>query len=602
MRLSEQQRLEFIRRPAEKGGVMRGKIVPLIMSCLIVAALLASCAPPETPKPTPAPTVPKPAPTPTPIPAPAPAVGPKYGGTLVPVLFQQMLSSPNLVQVGTFISYASSYVYERLGVGDWAKGPAGTNEISWIHYTYTPYVRGALAESWEMPDPLTYIFHLRKGVRFHDKPPVSGREVTADDVVYSFQRLVKHTEIAFEARDKIKSARAVDKYTVEFKANKIDSELMGELQLANWVHPREMVEKYGETSADVNAVCGTGPFIMTDFVSGSAVTYKKNPNYWGRDELHPGNQLPYIDTVKFLMILDISTRLAAIRTGKVDYLQRLSPVDAESLKQTSPQLKWAKELNEIATPKFNFRMDKEPFKDRKVRLALAMAIDRNAIVKDYLKGEGFAFSYPFLATWKEVYTPLEELPASTREQFEYNPEKAKKLLAEAGYPKGFKTEIIADVLYVERVQIFQAYWAAIGVDCKINVVDKATWNNLTYGKTYPQMSAGTAGSVSSYGVMNYKRTGHYYNYEMYSDPAVDKKLDEILATFDETKKNKMLKDLQVYYLDAVSMIAFPADNLYAFWQPWVKNYHGEQCLGRLNYGGVAARVWIDQELKKAMGH
>jgi ABC-type transport system substrate-binding protein len=107
-----------------------------------------------------------------------PTGGPQYGGTLV-LGSVQILKSLDVEAAGTDILYVDSYVYEKLGVGNWAKGPAGTNEWSWFHYTYTPiqYLKGALAESWEQPDPMTVIFHLRKGVRFHNKPPVNGREV-----------------------------------------------------------------------------------------------------------------------------------------------------------------------------------------------------------------------------------------------------------------------------------------------------------------------------------------------------------------------------------------------------------------------------------------
>jgi peptide/nickel transport system substrate-binding protein len=526
---------------------------------------------------------------------------PKYGGQLTYVITGQAFSSPQMIQVGTQIGYINSFAYERLVMGDWAKGPEGTNQWSFFHYTYVPpqYLTGALAESWEQTDPVTFIYHLRKGVRFQNKPPVNAREVVADDIVYSYYHYQAHPELAITTE--IASVSAVDKYTVKYVTKRINSELGSGQILGDWVHPKEMVDKYTETSADVAAVCGTGPFQMTDFVSGSSFSYKRNPDYWGHDEVNPQNQLPYVDTLKLLTIIDPTTRLSALRTGKLDYIQNVASLDAASLMQTNPDLKWYRELNYIASPKINMRMDKIPFSDRRVRLALAMSVDRNSIVKDYLKGDGVILSYPIMATWTDQYTPLEQLPASTQEQFKYDPVKAKQLLADAGYPGGFKTEIIVDAAFVERVQIFQAYFLAIGVDMKINVVDRATWNNLTYGKTYPAMSAGSAGSVSPYGVMSYKKTGQYYNYEMYTDPKVDAWLDQVVAEFDLAKKNAILKEMQAYYLDAVPMIAFPSENIYAFWQPWMKNYRGENILASLNQGGIAARVWIDQDLKARMG-
>ena len=143
---------------------------------------------------------------------------------------------------------------------------------------------------------------------------------------------------------------------------------------------------------------GTGPFILTDYVSGSAITFIRNPHYFGKDPLHSQNQLPYLDGVKMLIIPDISTYLAALRTGKLDMLPAVSWEDAASLIKTNPDLKYN---TRYQTPTFPVgRVDKQdlPFKDIKVRQALNMAIDKQAILKAYFGGHAALLGYPWPPT------------------------------------------------------------------------------------------------------------------------------------------------------------------------------------------------------------
>lgn len=527
-------------------------------------------------------------------------VSPQYGGVLRYAASGTGwdLKTPDMIQTGVPIHYLLSYAYERLIMGDWLKGPMGSNEFEFNHYTYTPEFvwSGALAESWEVPEPDRLIIHLRQGVRFQDTSPVNGREVVADDIIYSFERYASFPQTKREVDEWVDSYTALDKYTIEVKFKKVVCLGVQEVLQRALIHPREIVDTYGGFEDFKNA-CGTGPFILKDHVPSSSTTFVRNPTYWGYDELNPQNQLPYVDQVLVLQIFDLSTRYAALRTGKVDFTSQVPHLDAVNVIATSPDLNYNSYLTYLNLG-VQCRRDMEPFTDVRVRWALSMALDREAIVRDYYGGKGVVLNSPFMASWDEVYTPIEELPPEGQAMFTYNPERARELLAEAGYPNGFETELITLQNYMEQMQIYQDYWADIGVKVKLRPLEYGTWVSMTYGKTFTAMTAGLAGSTSPVECMKYRRTGAYYNYGYHENPEWDVIYDRMLETQDPVERNKLLKELNVMYIVKGVILDFPAEYQYNFWHSWVKNHSGELVLGTLNYGGIAARVWIDQELRK----
>ena len=190
-------------------------------------------------------------------------------------------------------------------------------------------LKGALAESWEQTDATTYVFNIRKGVYWQDKPPMNGRELTAKDVEHSFHRFLglgsgftEPSPLASElGKLPWESIEATDEYTVVMKLQEPRLRALNLILDGNsmFIQPPEVIEQYGDISEWRNLV-GTGPFMITDWILGSSVTYTKNPNYWGYDEKYPENRLPYFDEYKLLVTPDVSTILAALRAGKVDYV------------------------------------------------------------------------------------------------------------------------------------------------------------------------------------------------------------------------------------------------------------------------------------------
>ncbi len=603
---------------------MKNGIALLLVICLMVTALLlASCAPAPAPAPTPTPTA-----TPTASPTPTPekemlkdSLGrlvekPQYGGVLTIVLE----SLPTGFDEGKGAlgsqAYGVKLTNQELLEGDWTKGPSGTGETNWSLNTIPPLNqwKGCLAESWELADPNTFIFHIRKGIHFALDPKseasrlVNGREMDANDVVYSLKRNFE-TPGAYmygyypTPGNRPVSITAPDKWTVVVKVpeNQAGTLLEGIGDYTRVV-AHEVIEKYGDMQ-DWRNVVGTGPFILTDYIAQSSLTYRKNPNYWGKDPLLPQNQLPYLDGVKMAIIPDISTKLAALRTGKVDWVTDVSWENEVALRRGTPELMETRNIR-YAPFLIYTRVDKPelPFYNIKVRRALSMAIDFRAIVKDYFGGNAEVLAHPILpeAEFRDMYTPLEKLPPETRELFEYNPDKAKQLLAEAGYPKGFETEVVCYQELVDRLAIIKAYWADIGVDLKLDVKEMTVFTSIFQAKTHKQMLMRNKNASLPFQLLG-ERVGNTFNVSMINDPRIEQAYDELNKNyFNESVQRPLMKEISLYILSQSWYIQFPAEYTYCMWHPWLKGYHGELEVGRANRYVWPMYVWLDQQLREEM--
>jgi len=373
--------------------------------------------------------------------------------------------------------------------------------------------------------------------------------------------------------------------------------------------------------------------MLTDFVPMSSVTWVKNPDYWEKNRVGPGKgyQLPYLNSVKQLLIPDMSTRMAAQRTGKVDQDTTFySTRDAKVLIDTAPNLLYATQLG--AHYNIAMRLDKPEFpwagdigayfpedpadasaKDLaalKVRQALNYTINNQEMCDTLFGGEGEVISFKVVKAkiHEGIYTPLDEMPEARRKIFDYQPHsaavaEAKQLLTEAGYPDGFKANVVTkagDNDRIDALAMVKNYWTKIGVDLEIKPTSGATLNTLRLKRTVDQMFYTGRSSFNAY-VMYLVKTGDYFNTSMVSDPKLDDYYLKMAGLYlDETKRDPMLKEMNSYLLDRNYYLQTPMAYEYMFYQPWLKNYSGEYSIGSSRGTDYYRYIWIDQEMRQSM--
>ena len=251
---------------------------------------------------------------------------PQYGGEMV-LQMTSSLSGWDVADSPGTTNITAAYLEKTIG-DDWTLNPSVYNYMT--NWRPPDYVKGNLMESYEFTDPTTYVMHLRQGVTGRIFPPANGREFTADDVVFHYDRLLGLGD-GFTKSNPIYGIPATswinclsvtdpDQFTVVMKWKNPNPEQILEsvqgLGDENAMECPDAVKQWGNLD-DWHHAIGTGPFILTDYVSGSSATLIKNPNYWAVDERYPQNKLPYIDKLVFLIVPDPSTSLSALRTGKL---------------------------------------------------------------------------------------------------------------------------------------------------------------------------------------------------------------------------------------------------------------------------------------------
>src|SRR6266498_3763910 len=236
-----------------------------------------------------------------------------------------------------------------------------------------------LAERWEALDDTTYVFYLRKGVKWHSKPPLNGRELVAEDVKFTYDRFLMEKGNAnhymLEPLDRVE---VVDRYTVKFLLKEPFVWLVNTLAYpwSMWIVAPELVEQYGDLKKPETAI-GTGPFVLERYEPNVKAVFKRNPEYFRQDQ-------PYVDGVEWLIIPDESTGLAMYRTGQIDPGPQLAwsvrQQDLDSLKKSHPHLIYRDMLG-ITPGAVYMRIDQPPFNDVRVRRAISHAIDRQGLIE-----------------------------------------------------------------------------------------------------------------------------------------------------------------------------------------------------------------------------
>jgi peptide/nickel transport system substrate-binding protein len=275
-----------------------------------------------------------------------------------------------------------------------------------------------------------------------------------------------------------------------------------------------------------------------------------------------------------------------------------------------PQLEYTRYL--VSGSPISMRMDNPdlPWHDKRVRHALTLAIDNQALVDELYGGHGELLAHPILPypEFKDMYTPLEEQSETVQELFSYNPDKAKQLMTDAGYPNGFTCQALCTATGVDNLAVVKDYWAKIGVDLQIDVRDATVFTGIYSRGKQEEMIYGTPGS----GANQPSKFSNYYGVGTLNYTRIDDaRCNEVMETVDKlgwefytdrAQFCSIMKDIYPYILEQCWQIPMPGYYTYTVWWPWIKDYNGTGGLGYLNTYNYLKYIWIDQDLKKEMGY
>lgn len=422
-----------------------------------------------------------------------------------------------------------------------------------------------LAESWSTSaDGKVWTFKLRKGVHFHKATEGGkttangGREVTAQDWKWSFERMIRdksprayfidvvdgYQEMVDGKAKEWKGIKAVDKYTLQFTLKEPFAPFVSVLAYqALCVVPKEDVTKYGKNFR-FHPV-GTGAFTFEEWKQDQRVTLKKNPNYWRKDA--NGKQLPYLNGFEIVVIPDSTVAWEEFKKGNINFMRDVPERRVEEARKLlGSSFLYAPQPGIYY---FGFNMRKAPFKDnKKLRQAMNYAIDRERMNDLVMEG--------LFMPATGVMPP--SMPGFNKnlKGYQYNPEKAKQLMKEAGYPNGL--EITMQVNQSDRnkavAEAAQAQLAELGIKMNIKIVD--------WGLHLDMLDRGECDMYRMGWVVDYldpdnflyvnlssKNPGIKGNYSFYENAEVDKLLDQARVVTDQKKRIEMYQKAETIIVD-----------------------------------------------------
>jgi peptide/nickel transport system substrate-binding protein len=258
---------------------------------------------------------------------------------------------------------------------------------------------------------------------------------------------------------------------------------------------------------------------------------------------------------------------------------------------------------------FVLKCDAPPFDDVNVRRAISIGIDRAAFRDKVGLGQDTPQNwYPLWPGFPEtLYTPLEKCPADIQELFEYDTDKAIEMLADAGYPDGFKVElwVTNEPFRIDGASMLADQLLKIGVETTMVVNESLVYRGHQYGRTWNGiMWGGAIGEIQRPETYMARKmlSYEYYNYSAFNSPEMDDKILAMAAELDWTKRSAMIKELAVEMMGLMVTVPVAAGRNAGYAWPWVKNWYGELCVGDHDCKTLAAYIWLDQNLKKEMGY
>lgn len=410
-----------------------------------------------------------------------------------------------------------------------------------VYATEEMEIVSALAKEWEKIDDLTWEFNLVEGVKFHN-----GEELKASDVKFTFERMLESPNVG-HILGPVSEIKVVDDYTVQI----ITSEPFAPI-LAHLAHSASSIlneKAVTDGGADYGQQpVGTGPFKLVDWKTGDKITLERNDDYF--------QGAPKIKTVIFRNMPEGTSRTIGLETGEVDLAYDVEPVDKKLIQETD-----GLELIEgpsLSSAYLGFNTKKAPFDNLKVRQAINYAINVQDIIDVVLEGSGVVAKSPLT---EGIFGANLDLAG-----YEYNVEKAKELLKEAGFENGFETSIWTNDNPVRGkiAEMVQAQLKEVGINAKIDTVEWGAYLERTAAGEHDMFILGwvTVTGDADYGLYAlYHSTQHgdAGNRTFYTNPEVDKLLDLGKTEPDQAKREEAYKKAQ-------ELIVADAPQLFLYFQ------------------------------------
>jgi peptide/nickel transport system substrate-binding protein len=534
----------------------------------------------------------------------AKVVGPQYGGTFTMHAGASEPPSPDIKDGHHAALFWLEPIQERPIHGDMEKyGPRGNGEYAFQLVAYIPakYMKGHLISKWEITRE-KMVWTVRDGVMWQSvKGVMDARPLTAEDIV---KDIIRFMESPWGGRFKGLLGKVYaegNKVIMEYENYSPDVFYFLGYEDRAIISPPETTAAGADKWENQG---GTGAFKFQEYVVGSHMSYVKNPDYWDKTTIDGVEyKMPFVDKLVKVVIPDVSTGVAALRTGKIDMYRNVPTDQWDTIDKTIPDLEKNRYGDMVQA--IVLKCSEPPFDNVNVRRAMMIGTDL-AVFRRFGRAESFPLQcFPAWPGNPGVYTPMEKLPAEAKELFKYDPEKAKKMLADAGYPNGFKMDFYVssdDVTNTDFGALLQSEWAKIGVTVNVVPHDYVTYRTYRDTFTYKDsIICGTQIGNAVGSVTNLLKTDAWLNYAKYSNKRVDELADQITAEMDPEKQDRLIKEAAVIAITEVANIgAYLMPQAY-YWWPWVKNYYGEVSIEDGEIGALIPYLWIDQDLKKKMG-
>jgi peptide/nickel transport system substrate-binding protein len=502
----------------------------------------------------------------------------KYGGTLrysvgsgeYPHYDVHISNSYYLIAAGPGVAY-SQLLRFRSGPG-----------VPQPNYTPAPDA----ATGWDQPDETTYVFKLRPGIKYHNLPPVNGRELVADDVVKSFERQVAEKANAGLLAG-VQKTEAVDKYTLRMQLAAPAADFLWGIASANCkIVPPESWGVRGDLKE--GPIIGSGPFVFESAEKGSLVTLTRNPDYFEKG-------LPYVDRLQLFRIADSQTLLSAFRAKNLDFGGTgFTLGDIEGLKKQAPELVSFTTVGPGGASFFmGLKSDRPPFNDPRVRQAVSKGINRDEVIKTVFGGGARIAPGVTLpaADWELPEAELKRLLA-------YEPDRARQLMKDAGLEGGITVDCpvgnYAAGLVIQAAELIAAQLKPIGVTLNLRPLEGVVINDVIYNRgqyegAFISLHAG-ATTTSSFLFNVYHSKGPQRT-TGWSDPQLDDMIDrQAVMAKDVEGRKKLVMDIERRIIDNATYI--PVLAIASGWvgYPYVRDLYPNL----LDPTSTFSAIWLDK--------